>query len=84
MELWLCKVLQVVGIALPLMFACLLVLSIFNVLDYLKVYRNTYDSKSTTNKSYALLITWIAAAVISIIGIVAIPVGLFVGIPGIW
>ena len=84
MELWLCKVLQVVGIALPLMFACLLVLSIFNVLDYLKVYRNTYDSKSTTNKSYTLLIIWIAVAVISIIGIVAIPVGLFVGIPGIW
>ena len=83
MEPWLCRVINVVGITLPLIFICLLILSIFNIVDYVKEYKNTYD-KSLTNKSFALFVTWIIVAVISLIGAIAIPIGLFVSFPNIW
>lgn len=83
MELWLCRVIDVIGITLPLMFLCLFILSIFYILQYLKDYRENYD-KSMTNKSFILLVTWFVIAVLSVIAIIAIPAGLFIGFPEVW
>lgn len=83
MEPWLCRVIDVIGITLPLMFLCLLILSIFYVIQYTKEYRETYD-KSLTNRSFKLLVLWLIVAIISIIAIIAIPAGLFIAFPEVW
>lgn len=83
MEPWLCRVIDVIGITLPLMFLCLLILSIFYLIQYIKEYRETYD-KSLTNRSFKLLVLWLIIAIISFIAIIAIPAGLFIAFPEVW